>query len=85
MNTDNKLDQDDWSCFVAKMNQIIRRVDSEVHFFGGPSTLKPWQNACWVFETKISKISRFKKQVVELRYEYEQNSVAVLSGDTEFI
>lgn len=83
-NTDNKLTQKLWSEFVTQVNTVLDK-NSKIHFFGGPSSYSPYQNACWWIEVDKNKIYSIRSVLREIKYKFNQDSIAWLSGETEFI
>lgn len=81
-NTDNKLIQQKWSEFITTINNLIADKGITVHFSGGSSYDKPWQNACWVIETTILIASELEKA---LKTNYDQNYIAITLGTTTLI
>lgn len=86
-NSDNKLTQVEWSLYIKDMDALIRAHTRTVHFSGGSSGDKPWQNWCWFCTHNLPPevLEFFLSQVTEVRKKYHQNSVAVTIGDTKFI
>ncbi len=84
-NSDNKLSQQDWAHFVASMRSAIERTVYRVHFHGGSDWDAPWQNACWVCEVRSHQIQSLRDVVAKVRSQYQQDSAAVVLGETEFI
>ena len=81
-NTDNKLTQQKWSEFVKRTHYVLNRAGS-IHFSGGSPNDAPWQNYCWVLASYSWDDTNEK--LSELAREYQQDSIAVTYGDTEFI
>lgn len=84
-NSDNKLTQGNWANFVASMRHEISRSVYRIHFQGGSDWDAPWQNACWVCEVRPEQIEPLREAVAKVRGQYEQDSAAVVFGETEFI
>jgi len=84
-NSDNKLTQSEWAHYVEAMRLVIERACYIVHFFGGSSTYAPWQNVCWTIEINIANVDILKFDITNIRRSYKQDSVAVMTGVTEFI
>lgn len=83
-NTDNKLTQQEWSAFIADLTEIIQAYASEVYFKGGPATNEPFQNFCWVFEADSVTSIQIQSRVTVIRVQYQQDSVAWISGTSMF-
>lgn len=84
-NSDNKLSQKSWHLFVSCMQELIDTIRLDQHFFGGPANWEPWQNVCWMFTIFENNIPEMNRRVKKLREEYQQDSVAVMIGHTEFV
>jgi hypothetical protein len=84
-NSDNKLSQNMWAHFVASMRHEIECSVYRIHFQGGSDWDAPWQNACWVCEVRPEQIEPLREAVAKVRGQYDQDSAAVVFGDTEFI
>lgn len=84
-NTDNKLTQQEWSKYVETMNHFLRCHINTVHFAGGSPTESPWQNYCWVGVAYIADWDFFAKHLNQIRLRFNQDSVAVTLGETQFI
>jgi len=88
-NSDNKLSQAEWARFVHETNEEVRACCHDVHFFGSSDPFAPWQNAAWVvvcLEDEIGLNSEWlKERVSKVGARYNQESVAVTVGDTEFV
>lgn len=84
-NTDDKLTQKGWSKFVQETQCLVDDFSSDIFFCGFPPADKPWRNACWCFGINAPDVEAFKKALTRLRLKYNQDSAAVLVGDTEFV
>lgn len=84
-NSDDKLKRREWSRFVAQTASVICELSKQVHFSGGSSYNSIWQNSCWVFEIEEERIDKLEHQLRFLRHRYNQDSIAVLKGQTSFI
>lgn len=85
-NTDNKLTQQRWSIFVERLKMLLTDdYKATLHFSGGSPTEEMWQNYCVVASLDAFIIHSFYSDLIELRKEYEQDSVAILEGDAQFI
>ncbi len=84
-NTDDKLRQIEWAHFVDAVGLAINGW-AVVHFFGCSPGQAAWQNACWcAVVNNDDDVPRLKSQLTAIRKNYQQDSVAFLVGDTEFI
>ena len=92
-NTDNKLTQQEWSCFVISVDNYLNvsmRPYIKIHFSGGSNNSSPYQNFCWVFEINYEiedyVLDTIKKQISNYaKEEYKQDSIAWTEGVTEFV
>jgi len=84
-NSDDKLGQAEWSGYVTAVDGLLSKYEKDRHFFGGPPTHAPWQNACWVVELEFQEIEIVKHKLCVIASRYRQDSVAVINGITEFI
>lgn len=83
-NSDNKLTQEEWSVYVARVMQAIAGSDSEIHFSGGSGTERPWQNWCVVFVPGADFYSLLV-ELEQIRKDFRQDSIALTQGHTTFI
>jgi hypothetical protein len=84
-NTDNKLTQQEWASFVEHINATLAIHQQGRYFFGGSETYAPWQNVCFVCEVDPTCLNALKTDLAQVRASYKQDSIAMLSGKTEFI
>jgi len=84
-NSDNKLTQQEWSQFVDLVNSLAKHC-MEIHFSGGSSFDKPWQNACWVGVIKTSENQQMlHERLIETKERFKQDFIALTIGETEFV
>lgn len=84
-NSDNKLTQSTWAHYIAYMRSTIEGNVFRVHFQGGSDYDVPWQNACWVCEITPDQIEPLREAVTKCRKQFNQDSAAIIFGETEFI
>jgi len=84
-NSDNKLKQDEWCDYVAEVDGLLEKYEKERHFFGGPPTYAPWQNACWVVELEFMEIEIVKHKLRAIASRYRQDSIAIIDGIPELV
>ena len=84
-NSDNKLTQAYWADYIAEIDNVVTNHANVIHFTGGSAYYSPYQNACFVFEIQEEKIKWLLEKVTRIRKSYSQDSVAVITGTTEFI
>ena len=84
-NTDNKLTQHEWAQLIFQVKNTLDIFANEIHFSGGSSYDAPWQNACFVAEVNDDKLPVIRAMFSTAAYLYKQDSIAMTTGDTEFI
>jgi len=84
-NSDDKLGQQEWSRFIKDIDHAVRGNNAEVHFWGPSNGDEPWQNAAWIFNCRDYDLKQIKKECTSIRERYYQESVAITTGETEFI
>lgn len=83
-NSDDKLRQEEWHDFVLKMNNIMKYHGVTIYFYGFSNPDLQFQNACWVIGTH-DDVNELYADITVVRKRYNQDSVAVVCGDTQFI
>jgi hypothetical protein len=84
-NSDDKLTQAEWSNYVDNVHNKIREYAKQMHFFGGSPNWYAWQNACFVFEIDEKFYTELCSELKFIREFFEQGSIAIVRGNTEFI
>lgn len=84
-NSDNKLIQQQWSDFVEKTREVVKKYCHEIHFDGGSKHDAPWQNACFVAVVEQQQKQSLCDDLGNVREEFFQNSTAVTFGQTLFV
>ena len=84
-NSDDKLTQAEWASFVRTMRSSILDSAHTVHFFGAPMNWENWQNAAWVIAIEEDRIPILKQEIIKVRQEFKQDSVAWTEGETLFV
>lgn len=84
-NSDDKLKQFLWSDFIYAVDEEIRYRASRVHFQGFSEAMAAWQNAAWCFEISDDQIDKLKDKLAIAAADFNQDSIAWLEGETEFI
>lgn len=85
-NSDNKLEQTEWSMFVADVQiAVLSFEDVRIHFFGGASNWDAWQNVAWIIQPRQKDINLILAKVAEVREKYRQESAFVMVADGLFI
>jgi hypothetical protein len=84
-NSDNKLTQEEWSKMIDQMGGFLKHIDADIHFAGGSSPEKAWQNYCYVVNVVEGVVNTVFNYVSYSAYRYKQDSIAVTGGQTEFV
>lgn len=84
-NSDDKLTQAMWSRYVAATDEVVERWAIEVHgrWYSLPDSR--YQNACWCLETSAHELESLRERLAVLAYSFDQESIALTVGTTEFI
>lgn len=83
-NSDNKLTQQEWSNFIMAMRDVTSNIYL-THFEGASFPDKPWQNYCIVLQLEEYNVDNLILSVQMVREKFQQDSVAMLIGETMFI
>lgn len=86
-NSDNKLTQAAWAEFIAETGYVIKKHSEHTHFAGASLPTEPWQNFAWAFEVRLRRLrlGALQHDLAELAARYEQDSIALTTGSTEFV
>jgi hypothetical protein len=85
-NSDDKLTQVEWSAFVSAIRQeSILKNCVQIHFAGAPRNDERWQNFCFVVECQPEQVAPLKASLTDIRKVFNQDSVALTIGETEFV
>lgn len=84
-NSDNKLTQQEWAYYIKDIDQIIYDLGLTVHFRGGSPFDTRWQNSCWVCEINENSVANLKSWLEIRRESYNQESIALTIGETQFV
>lgn len=84
-NSDDKLTQKEWSEYVGHITAMLRKIYAETQFCGFSPSEAQWQNACWVVNIHDHKIQDMKNRLDHIKSMYNQDSIAVIVGETEFV
>lgn len=86
-NSDDKLTQKQWACFVLELRDHVVRSGCNIRFWGASVNYEPWQNLCCVCQLPDDDglLERFTRGITNIRKRYDQDSAAVLIGETKFI
>lgn len=84
-NSDDKLGQAEWTSFIRAVRHVVQR-SGEVHFDGFSPLDAAWQNACFVVEINMPGVRHtLQHNLQHIAAKYRQDSIAVVSGTTEFV
>lgn len=84
-NSDDKLSQKDWALFCLETYRMVDGLCEQMHFQGGSQPLAAWQNACWVVTMEPFAVEHLRVQLVRLARRFQQDSIAMTVGETEFV
>ena len=83
-NSDDKLPQAMWCQFMHRLREYLE-IHTALHFSGASFPDSPWQNACFVCLIHKDSPDMLRKFLKDLCNEYQQDSIALTIGDTEFV
>ena len=85
-NSDNKLTQYLWSEYISAVQKLLVFYDTQMHFNGFSNPDSQYQTATWVIDypSKII-IEKLYLEFINIRKYYNQDSMAITVGFTEFI
>jgi hypothetical protein len=85
-NTDDRLGQSKWASFIDEVNREIVEYATQVHFTGYSDPTRWWQNCGWMFDIEDAyKVDPLYDALRKLAKKYNQDSIAILQGETEFL
>lgn len=84
-NSDDKLTQKRWSEFIDDVVWSIARYGLTIHFNGYSVPTASWQNACWIIQVPEEHIHQIGFELSRIADKYQQDSIALLIGETEFV
>lgn len=85
-NSDDKLTQLQWSCFVNAVDSTIRAYSNTVHGYWLSAPDSQWQNACWCFELGDARSAFALRRYLRLHaHHYSQESIAWAVAKTELL
>jgi hypothetical protein len=89
-NSDDKLSQMKWSEFVSDVQDFVTRWNYPIYFHGCSVASAPWQNACWVLDSRnlvgeTAAIDILRQELGKLAKKYKQDSIALTLGFTEMV
>lgn len=83
-NSDDKLTQVEWANFCDELSIIAKRFGT-MYFEGTPPGHWRWQNACVVVSVGEDVIGELKQHLRDLCKIFDQESIAFIAGQTEFL
>ena len=85
-NSDDRLTQAQWANYVNTMRHQISRHVEEIHCESLTASDSSRQSACFVVSTmNTASKSGLRSAVIQVRRQFNQDSVAWLEGKTELI
>jgi len=86
-NSDNKLAQSDWRYYCRHINDILSLFDAAmtINFYGLTNSDSEYQSATWIIEILSHHMDELKEKLTKVRKSYNQVSIALVVGKTEFI
>ena len=84
-NSDDKLTQHEWADFMSNVETTCLRFSRET--FGAWASFpdRPFQNACFAFEPIDGNLHPLKHSLRILATLFDQDSIALVEGDVEFL
>lgn len=83
-NSDDKLRQSRWAMFIMDTLNAVADFGG-LHFSGGSRPEAHWQNYCFVVVGLEAKLPKLKNDLRGLAAAYNQDSIAIIVGQTEFV
>lgn len=83
-NSDNKLSQQKWSTFCAKLVGYMASI-GKLHGAWYSLTNEPWQNMAATAEIQDADVEMLRRELGRLAFEYRQDSIALQVGVAELI
>ena len=83
-NSDDKLSQGEWALFCAAVENAVRASTGSIYGIWYSTPQSHWQNMCIAFGIDGDD-KPLRRELCYLAWLYQQDSLAWLQGDTEFI
>lgn len=85
-NSDNRLPQNRWCDFCESLRECAEQF-LKIHFSAPSAGDSEYQNYCvvGVFEGDEMTLRKFREALAGLRYLFQQESIAVVIGETKFL
>lgn len=86
-NSDNKLTQLQWVSYIKNVNYTVMDYSDKIYFHGFAAPNVEWQNAAWIFDLADDPQDEHNliKDLQRIAYIYNQESIALVIGDTIFV
>lgn len=84
-NSDDKLPQAQWARFVKDLRRVVDARCSQSHFSGSSPGEASWQDYCVVAECLAPDIPGLRLRLQDLAGKYQQDTIALTRGNTEFL
>jgi hypothetical protein len=84
-NSDDKLQQKQWSDFVYETKFAVECFCEKIHFTGGAESWAPWQNFAVICVVEDDSITLLQRRLAQIRAEYKQDSLAFTVGETVMV
>jgi hypothetical protein len=92
-NSDDRLSQHDWSCYVEAVDKAVDRAarfeGATVHGRWYSLPHEAWQNACWCVEftedLRVIAVNVLKETLPTIARQFGQDSIAWAEARTEFL
>lgn len=84
-NSDDKLSQREWSDYQHAVGESVHAYAEDCEFQGASAANAPWQNAAWVIVSTAISLTLLKQSLNTIRKRFNQDSIAWIQGNTEFI
>ena len=84
-NSDNKLTQQKWADFIVDVDYEFGLWVNQYYFNGGSNGCAPYQN--WTLSGEIDErlVEPLLSALTEIKLNYNQESIAIVIGDTQLI
>ncbi|RTK96549.1 MAG: hypothetical protein EKK64_03705 [Neisseriaceae bacterium] len=84
-NSDNKLTQKEWHYYASDVRTIIWIFEKETHFIGSTEPFSEYQSGCFVFVIEKEQLEELKNRLTLCKQRHNQNFIAMIVGNTQFI
>lgn len=84
-NSDNKLEQHEWSDFDTSIMEIIHSLSEDIHAVTYALSNSRWQNAVYLFTIRERNLNDLREILSTIALKFLQDEIAILVGDTEMV